>query len=152
MRLRLVAGVLLAAAARAAGQDPDAGFAPTLPAGVVDVSRWEVVAGDFETARMRGSYRFYVNPARLAMYQLMCYRVELLGQPENERRRPSGERVAFVRNPGAPEPILMWARDATGAGAAWRPIAAGTDEYRVEAAVLMGVLAVHRAARAGGSP
>jgi hypothetical protein len=153
MRLGLVAGILLAAVARAAGQDPDTAFAPTLPAGVGDVSRWEVVAGDFETARMRGSYRFYVNPARLAMYQLMRYRVELLGHPEdNEPRRPSGERVAFVRNPGTPEPILIWARNATGAGPEWRPIAAHTDEYKVEVAVLMGVLAVHRAARAGGSP
>jgi hypothetical protein len=152
MRLRLAAGLLLAAAARAAGQDPGAGFALTLPADVGDVSGWEVVAGDFETARLRGSYRFYVNPVRLAMYQLMCYRVEFLGQPESEPRQPSGERVAFVRHPGTPEPILIWARGATGAGPEWRPLAADTDEYKIELALLMGVLAVHRAARAGGSP
>jgi hypothetical protein len=148
MRLRLAAGLLLAAAARAAGQDPGAGEAPPRrPRG-----GWEVVAGDFETARLRGSYRFYVNPVRLAMYQLMCYRVEFLGQPESEPRQPSGERVAFVRHPGTPEPILIWARGATGAGPEWRPLAADTDEYKIELALLMGVLAVHRAARAGGSP
>ncbi len=152
MRLALATGLLLGAAARAAGQDPDAGFAPTLPATVGDVSRWEVVTGDFETARMRGSYRFYVNPARQAMYQLMRYRVELLGEPGEEHRRSAGERVAFAQHPGLPEPMLMWARDATGAGPEWRPIAAESDEYKIEIGVIMRLLAVHRAARAGASP
>ncbi len=152
MRLALATGLLVAAAARAAAQEPDPGIAPTLPAGVGDISGWELVTGDFETAHMRGSYRFYVNPARQAMYQLMRYRVDLLGQPRYELRRAAGERVAFVEHPGLPEPMLIWARDATGAVLVWRPIAADTDEYRNELAVLMGVLAVHRAARTGASP
>ncbi len=152
MRLALGTGLLLAAAARAAAPDPDPGFASTLPAAVGDISGWEVVTGDFETARMRGSYRFYVNPARQAMYQLMRYRVDLLGQPGDELRPAAGERVAFVKHPGLPEPMLIWARDATGAVLAWRPIAADTGEYKNELAVLMGVLAVHRAARTGASP
>ncbi len=152
MRFPLATGLLLAAAARAAARTPDPGFAPTLPAAVGDVSGWEIVSGDFETARMRGSYCFYVNPARQAMYQLMRYRVELLRQAKAEARRSSVERVAFVEHPGQPEPILIWVRDPTGAGPAWRPLAADTDEYRIEVRVLMGLLAVHRAARAGASP
>ena len=82
----------------------------------------------------------------------MRYRVELLGQNGNVYRRASGERVAFVRRPGTPERMLIWARDATAAAAAWRPVLTDTDEYRIELGVLMDVLAIHRAARASESP
>jgi hypothetical protein len=151
MRLALATALVLAAAARAYAQDATPSFAATLPAAVGDVSGWEVVTGDFATARLRGSYRFYVNPARAAMYQLMRYRVELLGPGEEGRRRP-GERVAFVVNPGAHVPMLIWTREDAATGPGWRLMAADTDEYKIELAVLMGVLAVHRTARAGSSP
>jgi hypothetical protein len=119
---------------------------------VGDVSRWEIITGDFEARRMRGAYRFYVNPSRQAMYQLMRYRVELLGRGGEETRGGSAERVAFVRRPGTREPMLLWARSAGGAEPAWRPIGPDTDEYRVEIGVLMRVLAVHRAVRAAQAP
>jgi len=151
MRLALGTGLLLAAAARAAAPDPDPGFASTLPAAVGDISGWEVVTGDFETPRMRGSYRFHVNPARQAMYQLMRYRVELVGPADGDPRRAPGERVAFVQHPGTREHMLIWVRE-TLAGSDWRSIAADTNEYKIELGVLMGVLAVHRAVRAGASP
>jgi hypothetical protein len=152
MRLALATGLLLAASVRAPAQDLDPGFAPTLPAAVGDVSRWEIVTGDFENPRMRGSYQFYVNPARQAMYQLMRYRVELLARNEDEARWSPGERVAFVQHPGSRDRMLIWVRDATSAGPQWRPIVADTDEYNIEVGVLMGVLVVHRAARSGASP
>ena len=147
---RLVVATLLLAA-RAVAPDADPGYASTLPAAVGDVSSWEVVTGDFATARMRGSYRFYVNPARRAMYQLMRYRVELLAQKE-ETRRSSGERVAFVEHPGTPGPMLIWVRQPSLSASGWREIVADTDEYRTEVGLIMGVLAVHRAARAGSFP
>jgi hypothetical protein len=151
MRLA-VTTVLLAVAAGAVAQDRDPGFASTLPAAIGDVSGWEVVTGDFETARMRGSYRFYVNPARQAMYQLMRYRVELLGQKEDAARWSSGERVAFVQHPGTHDRMLVWVHEPTGIGSEWRPLVADTDEYKVELGVLLRVLAVHPAARTGASP
>jgi hypothetical protein len=147
MRLTRAAAFLLVAAARATGHEPDRGFASTLPAAVGDVSDWEVVTGDFATAQMRGSYRLYVNPARLAMYQLMRYQVELLGQAGNGDPRASGERVAFIQRPGTAEPMLLWARDATVIGTAWRAIAADRIEYRAEMGILIRVLGSHRAAR-----
>ncbi len=152
MRLTPGTGLLLVMAAAATGQNAANAFAPTLPDGVGDVSRWEIVTGDFESGRMRGAYRFYVNPSRQAMYQLMRYRVELLGQAGGEERRDSAERVAFVRHPGTREPTLLWARGAAGVEPAWRPIRPDTDEYRIELGVLMEVLAVHRAARAAQGP
>jgi hypothetical protein len=152
MRLAVAAALLLAVAARAAAQESDPGFASTLPAAVGDVSGWELVTGDFETASMRGSYRFYVNPLRQAMYQLLRYRVELLGEPGDVASRLPGERVAFVEHPGTHERMRIWAREATLDGAEWRPVVAEAHEYKVEIGVLMGVLAIHRAARAGASP
>jgi hypothetical protein len=149
MRLRLASALLLACAARATGQEGVADFSPTLPSGVGDVSGWQLISGDFTTRSARGEYRFYVNPARAAMYQLMRYRVQLLGATTGEeRRRGPAERVAFVRQPGVREPMLFWEREPAGVTPAWRAIGAGTDEYRMEIGVLMGVLAVHRAALA----
>jgi hypothetical protein len=152
MRLIWAAGLVVVAALRATGHEPDGGFAPTLPAAVGDVSDWEVITGDFETAQMRGSYRLYVNPARLAMYQLMRYQVELLGQARDAYRRTDGERVAFIQRPGIAEPLMLWARDATGIGTAWRAIAPDRSEYKAEMGILMQVLGSHRAARIGTEP
>jgi hypothetical protein len=152
MRLPPATGLLLVMAAAATGQNGGTAFAPTLPHGVGDVSRWEIITGDFEAQRMRGAYRFYVNPSRQAMYQLMRYRVELLGRGGEETRGGSAERVAFVRRPATREPMLLWARSAAGVEPAWRPIGPDTDEYRVEIGVLMRVVAVHRAVRAAQAP
>jgi hypothetical protein len=148
--MRSVAAVLLLVVATGLeAVEPPAGFAPSLPPDVGDVSRWEVVAGEFEATRMRGSYRFYVNPARQAMYQLMRYRVELL-DPAPGGARGAAERVAFVRRPGAREPMLIWVREGGGPGG-WRALTADTDEYKIEVGMVLGLLAVNRAARAGDS-
>jgi hypothetical protein len=143
----LATGLLLAGAA-ATGDDPDvaARFAPTLPAAVGDVSTWEIITGRFETGNERGSYLFYVNPARAGMYQLMRYRVELrAAASQEERQRGGAERVAFIARPGVREPMLCWERLA-GAEPAWREVTAGTGEYLLEMQVLMHVLAAQRAA------
>jgi hypothetical protein len=124
-------------------------FADTLPPGIADVSGWEVISGDFETPQMRGGYRFYVNPERLAMYQLMRYRVQRLPSATQPGDAALGaERVAFIRRPGVREPIDCWERRADGADDEWRAFAPATAEYVAEMTVLMQVLAIHRAARA----
>jgi hypothetical protein len=139
--------LLVAVGAPAAGAEEPDGFAATLPVAVGDVSSWLIVTGSFESAAAHGSYRLYVNPARSAIYQLMRYRIELVGgATELERRRGSAERVAFIPRPGAHQPMLCWERT-SGAEPAWRAIAPATPEYRLEMGVLMRMLAVHRAAR-----
>jgi hypothetical protein len=148
-----LAALLLLAAPPAWAQSIATSFAAVLPEGVADVSGWEVVTGEFETSRARGAYRFHVNPRRQAMYQVMRYRVELLAPSSGlQRRRGSSERVAYVRTPGIPEPLRCWERAPAGVIPAWRELAAGSDEYQMEMALLMQVLAVHRAARAAESP
>jgi hypothetical protein len=148
----LATGLLLAGAARAGAADGSAWFAPALPESVGDVSRWEIETGQFESQTERGDYRLYVNPQRLAMYQLMRYRVELLvaTSPE-EQRRGGAERVVFIRRPGVREPMVCWER-LPGEVTAWRVLSASTAEYQLEMNVLMRVLAAHRAVQASSSP
>jgi hypothetical protein len=153
MRGWMVIGLLLLGGAPAGSQDGAGAFARDLPGDVVDVSSWRIVSGDFETRAARGAYRFYVNPRKQAIYQLMRYRIQLL-DPETDlqRRRGSNERVAFVRQPGSPEPMLCWEREPPGIVPRWRPVRSGTDEYQLEMAMIMQVLSVHRADRASQGP
>jgi hypothetical protein len=151
MRALVFAWVLILVAVPTPGQDVAASFAAVLPPAVVDVSGWETITGEFETSTARGAYVFHVNPRLQAIYQVMRYRVELLSPAtEGQRSRRSTERVAFARKPGAGEPMLCWERAATGASPPWRELAAGSDEYKLEMAVLMQVIGMHRAARVDG--
>lgn len=122
-------------------------FAPALPAGVADVAGWELVSGDFDTPGFRGDYRFYVNPQRQGLYQVMRYRT-YAGALQDQ---PLGaERVVFVRRPGVREPILCWERRPAGLLAPeWRQLQPGTAEYVAEMETLMRVIAMHRAATLG---
>jgi hypothetical protein len=148
VKVRLVLALLVAGLPAASAQDSRPAFAAVLPEAVGDVSGWERIAGDFQTATARGSYWLYVNPATPAMYQLVRYRVELRpGRAVDPAPRSGAERVAFVRRPGVREPMLFWEHDPAAAGRGWRAIAAGTEEYRLEIAVFMAVLGAHRAAR-----
>jgi hypothetical protein len=149
MRGWLTTGLFLVASAAGALAQDVADFAPTLPPGVADVSAWQVVTGSFETTAVRGSYLFYVNPARSGLYQLMRYRVALraAATPE-EQSRSSAERVAFIPRPEVREPMLCWERT-PGDATAWRELAAGTNEYNLEMRVLIRVLAAQRPARNG---
>lgn len=151
MRGWLIAGLLLLTVPGTPAQDGSNGFARHLPSGIGDVSGWQTITGDFETAGARGSYLFYVNPRRQAIYQLMRYRVEFLDPlDELARQRGSSERVAFVRKPGSREPMLCWQLE--DAGQAWRSVPAGTEEYQLEMATLIQVLAVHREVRHSRAP
>ena len=149
MRSWSFVGLLLLVGGPASAQDVPPTFAAVLPVGVADIGGWEIVSGEFETAGARGAYRFHVNPRRQAIYQVMRYRVELLNPSSSlQRRRGSSERLAFVRTPGAREPMRCWDREPAGTIPAWRELVAGTDEYQMEMSLLMQVLAVHRSARA----
>lgn len=88
MWLSLATTLLLAGGG--AGYDPGGPFAAPLPAAVGDVSRWEIVTGSVEAETESGSYRLYVSPTRLGIYQLIRYQVELRGgtSPEERVREP----------------------------------------------------------------
>jgi hypothetical protein len=149
MGARLAAlALLLTGAGRLFAQESGIAFSPTLPERIGDVSGWEIVSGDFETAQIRGGYRLYVNPARPALYQLMRYRIDRLpAAPPEVDPRLGVERVAFIRHPGVREPMLYWRKQPRGVVPAWHEVPHGTREYQDEMGLLMRVLAVHRGAR-----
>ncbi len=149
MRRGFLWAFLFVLAVSSPGRGGSGTFARDLPAVIGDVSGWETIVGDFETDAARGSYLFYVNPRRQAVYQLMRYRVELL-DAGSARQRGSAERVVFVRRPGSREPLLCWRHEPPGTVPEWRQLQAGSDEYKLEMATLMQVLAVHRAIRRAG--
>jgi hypothetical protein len=153
MRRWLIVALVLLGLAPASPQDVTHRFSAVLPEGVDDISGWETVSGEFQTPVARGAYRFHINPRRPALYQVMRYRVELLA-PSNpiEKERIASERFAFVRRPGTTEPIKCWELQAPGADPRWRELRAGTAQYQLEMAMLMQVLAVHRAARFSAGP
>lgn len=141
MRPLLLALLLLVSAgADVAGE---AGFAPTLPDSVGDVSGWELVSGSFETPGFRGDYRFYVNPERQALYQLMRFRTATAG---GSGAPLDAEKVAFVPRPSMREPMLCWRRQPPGRVPQWRLLEPGSDEYVAEMTTLIRVIAIHRAA------
>jgi hypothetical protein len=149
MRRRLKLALLLLALPAASAQETPPPFVLDLPRGVVDITGWETISGEFETATARGTYRFHVNPRRQALYQVMRYRIDLFDPaPGLQRRRRPSERLAFVARPGTREPLRCWERKPAGSIPAWRELTAGTAEYQLEMALLMQVLAVHRAVRA----
>ncbi len=151
---RLAVGLLLAGAPGAAVSDEFVPFASILPLRVGDVSGWAIESGQFQTGAARGTYRLYVNPRRMALYQLMRYQVELKDRTSlEEQRRGRAERVAFIRRPGVREPMDCWIRlPGPGSVLEWREVAAGSDEYLLEMTVVMQVLAAHRAGRAVPTP
>jgi hypothetical protein len=149
MRVWLLLAMAALTGAPAPAQEVVA-FATALPAAVVDVRGWETITGEFETDEARGAYRFHVNPRLQAIYQVMRYRVELLTpQTRLQRQRRSAERVVFIRQPGAPEPMRCWELNPVGHALAWRELRPSSDEYKLEMALLMQVISVHRAARMG---
>jgi hypothetical protein len=146
-RLTLALALLVAGAGPLSAQP--VAFSPTLPDGIIDVSSWQVVSGDFETAQIRGGYRLYVNPARPALYQLMRYRIDRGAQaPPEHDARLGVERVAYIRNPGVREPLVYWLKQPPGSRSDWEQVPHGTREYQLETGLLMRILSIHRTARA----
>ena len=144
-------GFLLLVVTGSPGQAGSGAFSHELPAAIGDISGWQLITGEFENDAATGSYRFYVNPRRQAIYQVMRYRVELRGG-DSAREHGSAERVAFVRQPGSRTPMLCWLLEPGLSGVAWRQLQPGTDEYKMEMATLMQVLAIHRSARVSPAP
>src|SRR2546422_11192210 len=67
----------------------------------LDVSGWERIAGDVTTPSIHATYHFYVNPERLALYQVMHYRLTFRHpEGEPERRYPQTEKLIWNEKPG----------------------------------------------------
>jgi hypothetical protein len=124
---------------------------------VADVSRWELVSGTFRNENVEGSFRFYVNPERAALYQLMRYRVRFVDPgTELESRYRAVEKLVWNAHPGERLPLRSFEHTAAAEGrpAGWREMRHGDREYHDEMAVLIMVLSLHRGSSStlGASP
>lgn len=141
--LLLGAGLLVGPAARAGSPALSEAWPDSFPSPSL-IRSWERVDGQVETAAEAVTYRLWVNPARLAIYELTQYRVERI---ENGRRRAQSEKILWNPSPGRRQPILCFER--TGGG--WQQLAPDTPAYRDEMYTAIRVYSLHReAARAGG--
>lgn len=138
---------LMLGAAGAAAED----FATPPPDAVADISRWELVSGTFSNPQVEGTYRFYVNPERNALYQLMRYRIRFRAPAtERERRYRTTEKLVWNAQPGERLPLRCFehAPGAAGEPDGWREMRHGDREYDDEMAVLVLVLGLHRSSPA----
>ena len=120
------------------------------PRQIVDVTGWETIVGELETPTARGAYVFAWPGDHQAIYQVMRYRVELLSpatEGQRNGRAPSALRLSASQGPVS---RCCVGADPTGAAPAWRALVAGSDEYKLEMAMLIQVIGVHRAARSAG--
>lgn len=146
-RLLLAYSLLLASARPFAGDD----LSTDLPAAIPDMSGWEVVTGEIDNARMQANYRFYVNPEREALYQVIHYRVRLFGPTaEAGRRYPPTEKLVWNEKPGRAH-LRCFERvpAGSGRGVRWAERAHGTPDYLDEMGMVVQILALHRQARLG---
>ena len=67
---------------------------------IAGLSGWELMAGELEPPGLAVGYRFYVNPARPALFTIMRYRVRATGTG----KAPT-EKFVWVERPGEPVPL-----------------------------------------------
>ncbi len=132
MRLALLAAlvVVLASSARAV----DFGAPPPHPiAGFAD---FELFAGELSSPRLKAGYRFYVDPARGALFTVMRYRVR-----SREGEGSPTEKFVWNELPSRRTPLRCFEWVGPSGGGAWREISPGGVAYESEMATLRLVLA-----------
>jgi hypothetical protein len=113
-----------------------------LPAEFPDMSRWELVSGAIQTEHMDLVLRFYVNPERRGLYQVMHYRIRTIGAGVSA---PSAERLIWNEYPGKrPLRCFAFEQEVAPDPGHWREITTGT-EYDDEMTRARTVLVTHRA-------
>jgi hypothetical protein len=129
-RLRL--GLLLFTVSAGTAQASD--FSRQPPEPITGFAEWPSISGEVQTTELSFGYRFYVNPERPALYQVMRYRLRLHGEGA-----ASTEKFLWVERPGERVPIRCFELP-LGQGAVWREMRPGTSEYAREMHTLIAVL------------
>ena len=137
----------LTAAVLALGAGPvaePAHFAKGVPAGVPSVAGWERISGELELADPHVSvqYEFYVNPERLAAYEVVRYRITERSSVVASRRYAATEKLQWDRDG---RDVRRWeCMPAAGRGCDWREMARDTKEYIREVPVLLWLYGQHQ--------
>jgi hypothetical protein len=140
--LALAAFLLLAGPA---GRPLTENFPPALP-GPLTLAGWEQVQGEFSDASFRVAYRFYVDPARRAIYRITQYHIVPAQGPAET------EKLLWNETPGRGAlqcyervaerswtTLWLWKRWR------WRRLEPDTPRYRNEMVTAIGIYRLHRA-------
>ena len=137
---------IVAAVALALTTSPVAGrFTPEVPSVVPSVEGWETFSGEVEfgrPARVAVQYEFFVNPARPVIYEVVRYRVTLLGAG-GEPDSVSNEKLQWDRNGRDLRRFECVGNEPAVGGCTWREMATGGDEFIREVPVLLQMYAAH---------
>ena len=134
MRVRWLRALLVLAASSAEGAD----FTLAPPHAIAGLAGWEVMVGELEPPGLAAGYRFYVNPARPALYTVMRYRV----RAEGTGAAPT-EKFVWVERPGERVPLRCFeivAPTPPQTESSWREMQPGTEEYVREMQTVVAVL------------
>ena len=135
----LAAGILALATGPLAG---DPAFTRSVPDGLPDFHGWERISGDVQISapRVVVQYEFFVNPERLAIYEIVRYRVIELDFVES-RRYPTTEKLQWDRN--GRDLRRFECMPTSGDGCAWRELAKDGQDYGREMPVLLWLYGLH---------
>jgi hypothetical protein len=134
MRSAWLRALLVLAATGVDGAD----FTLLPPHAIAGLAGWEVLAGELEPPGLAAGYRFYVNPARPALYTIMRYRLRAGG-----KGTAPTEKFVWVERPGEPVPLRCFEvvpPIPPGTKPSWREMRPGTQEYMREMQTVVAVL------------
>lgn len=131
MRLAPLAVFLLVAGSPAAAAD----FAAPPPYPIAGFAAYEVFQGEIASPRLKAGYRFFVDPARGAMFTVMRYRL----RATSGESAPT-EKLVWNERPGQRVPLRCFEWAETAEGGAWRELGAVDAAYEREMSTLRLVL------------
>jgi hypothetical protein len=131
MRMQPLAGLVLVSASRVAGAD----FVALPPHPIAGFATYEVFQGELASSRLKAGYRFYVDPARAALFTVMRYRLRATGGES----MPT-EKFVWNERPGQGVALRCFEWIESAEGSAWRELAAGGVDYQREMSTLRLVL------------
>jgi hypothetical protein len=131
----------LAVLALLASASSDTSLTTSWPGGVPNGAElgWETIDGEAENATSALAYRFYVNPARPAIYEIARYHAVKI---EGGVRTAYSEKMVWNQYPSGGKGPRCYAFE----GGSWRVLERGSEEYRNEMGMAMAVYGVHRRA------
>jgi hypothetical protein len=113
-----------------------ADFAALPPQSIVGFATFQVLGGELASPRLNAGYRFYVDPARAALFTVMRYRLRATGS----EGAPT-EKFVWNERPGQRFPLRCFEWVEATSGGAWREMAPGSVAYSSEMRTLGLVLA-----------
>lgn len=120
-------------------------FPPALP-GPLTLAGWEQIRGESSDAKGRVDYRFYVDPARLAIYRITQYRiVPAQGPAETEKllwnETPGRARLQCYERVSERDETKPW----LGERWRWRQLDPDSARYRREMMTAVEIYSLHQA-------